>query len=162
MSEPNCPEEDGGGPPGEDGQAEAAGETVEVRAATVDDVPGVMDLLAPFAARRQLLQRGEVEVRKLVRNGFVAVDQARIVGFAAIEIYSRKLAEVQGLAVRDSHQRRGIGRRLIACCVQRARQQQVLEVMAITNSEVAFRQCGFDYSLPDQKRAVFLRTRADD
>ena len=73
-----------------------------------------------------------------------------------------KLAEIQCLAVSESHQRKGIGRQLVECCVRRAKEENVLELLAISSSEPMFKACGFDYSLPNQKRAFFYQTRDDD
>ncbi|MFN9913504.1 MAG: hypothetical protein ACK53L_13015, partial [Pirellulaceae bacterium] len=55
----------------------------------------------------------------------------------------------------------GIGSELVRHCIDRARQRGVLEVMAISASDNFLRNLGFDYSLPDQKRALFyqLKTR---
>jgi amino-acid N-acetyltransferase len=79
------------------------------------------------------------------------------VGFAAVEIYSRKLGEIQSLAVADGYQGNGIGSALVKACVDRAREKGILEVMAISASEEFLRKLGFDYSLPDQKRALFCQ-----
>ena len=43
--------------------------------------------------------------------------------------------------------------------VQFAREQNILEVMAITSTEEFFQRCGFDFSLPDEKKALFIQTR---
>lgn len=137
-------------------------ESVEIRAATPSDVEALHHFLQPFAESRSLLPRTIEELHILVQHGFVAEDGDRIVGFAAIEIYSRKLAEVQSLAVDAHYQRRGLGRKLVGCCVQRARDKGVLELMAITGSDKLFQDCGFDYSLPDQKRALFWHPHAED
>ena len=82
-------------------------------------------------------------------------------GFAAVEIYSRKLAEVQCLAVREGYQNQGLGKQLVDACVNRAREEQVFELLAITSSDEFLRSCGFDYSLPDQRRALFMRTGSE-
>lgn len=82
-----------------------------------------------------------------------------IIGCAALEIYSRKLAEIRSLAVAASAQGQGVGRKLVDACVERAREHNILEVMAITASDAFFQSCGFDYTLPSLKRAVFLQTR---
>lgn len=133
-----------------------------IRHATPSDLPAVSQFLTPFVARRQLLPRDEEELARLMRNGFLAEVEGRLVGFAAVEIYSKKLAEIQCLAVSEEVQRKGIGRELIRRCVQCSRDHGVLELMAISASEDFLRSCGFDYSLPDQKRALFIRTRDDD
>lgn len=142
--------------------------TIDVRSATMDDLNGVQALLRPYVVARKLLKRSRAEMIGLLGNGFVAVvdkptGEFDLVGFCAVEIYSRKLAEIQCLAVRDDYQGRGLGSRLVKMCVDRARERGVLEVMAISASESMFMNLGFDYSLPDQKRALFyqLKTREE-
>ncbi|WP_164100768.1 GNAT family N-acetyltransferase [Candidatus Laterigemmans baculatus] len=136
---------------------------ISFRTATADDVPRLLEMLEPFVRARKLLRRTPEEVAVLTRHGFIAEDEGEIVGFSAIEIYSRKLAEIQSLAVADGYQNRGIGRKLVMRCLDRARELDVMEVLAISASDDFLRSCGFDYSLPDQKRALFcqLRQRSD-
>lgn len=83
----------------------------------------------------------------------------KCVGFSAVEIYSPKLAELQSLAVHHEFRRTGIGRLLVRACVDRARSLGVMEVLAISSSEDFLKSCGFDYSLPDQKKALFCQLR---
>ena len=79
--------------------------------------------------------------------------------FAALEIYSKKLAEIRSLAVLPEFQGRGVGKQLVQACVDRARERNILEVMAVTSSEDFFRACGFDFTLPGEKKALFYQTR---
>jgi len=129
---------------------------IQFRRAKPSDFQGVSELLAPHIQQQQLLPRSDLELQKLMQLAYVAVDSDRIVGFCAVEVYSRKLAELQGLAVADGCQRQGIGRRLVALCVKLAGENNVHELMAVTSSENLFRECGFDYALPGQKRALFI------
>jgi amino-acid N-acetyltransferase len=46
--------------------------------------------------------------------------------------------------------------------VERAREKGIMEVMAISASEGFLRQLGFDYSLPEQKRALFYQLHSRD
>ena len=82
----------------------------------------------------------------------------RIVGFATLEIYSRKLAEVRALVVADDQKGKGVGRMLVEACIQRAREEDIMEVMAISSAESFFLSCGFGFTLPDEKKAFFLQT----
>lgn len=140
---------------------------VAYRDAKPRDVSTLLEFLQPFFQSRQILSRTEEELSTLARHGFLAVRPGdggaaeQIVGFAAIEVYSLKLAEIQSLAVAPELQGRGIGRSLVTLCVDRARELGVFELMAITASEKLFRDVGFDYSLPNQKRAFFYQTRPD-
>lgn len=130
-----------------------------IRPALSSEAPEIHAFLQPFVDGGMLLQRSVDEIIHLTRHAFVACDGERIVGFAAVEVYSRKLAEIQCLSVDPACQRRGIGRRLVERCIERAAEQNVLELMAITASDEFLRSCGFDYSLPSQKRALFLQPR---
>ncbi len=121
-------------------------------------------LLRPFVMQRLLLSRTEAELVELTRHGFVALrtdgtDQPQLVGFSAIEVYSPKLAELQCLAVRSDYQGSGVGRQLVNKCIQRARELNVMEILAISSSEKFLQSCGFDFALPDQKKALFCQLR---
>ena len=133
---------------------------VTVRSAAADDISAIAELIKPFVEEGSLLERTYDEFEELLPNFFVAVDQNGVlVGCAALEIYSRKLAEIRSLAVSPEVQGQGVGRKLVNACVERARERNILEIMAITASDAFFQSCGFDYTLPSLKRAVFLQTR---
>jgi N-acetylglutamate synthase-like GNAT family acetyltransferase len=133
--------------------------TCRVRAAREKDLDAVSQFLAPFVADGRILPRTADELSHLLRTGFVAVSSGRVVGFVALEIYSRKLAELRSLCVAPEMQGRGIGRRLVERCLALARERLVFEVMAITSQDGFFRSCGFDFTLPGEKKALFLQTR---
>jgi amino-acid N-acetyltransferase len=132
--------------------------SVEIRPVRREDLAGLADFIQPFVAEGRLLPRTTEELEELVYKGFVAKVDGRLIGFAALEIYSRKLAEIRSLAVVQEFQGKGVGRLLVEECVERARKRDVLEVMAITSSEVFFRSCGFDFTLPGEKKALFITT----
>lgn len=135
----------------------------EIESLTITVVPGTAEFLQrvetflqPFVEQEFLLPRTPEELSKLLTLSFVALRDNQVVGFAAVEIYSRKLAEIQCLAVLPSLQRQGIGRQLVQGCVDVAREQGVKELMAISATDAMFVACGFHYSLPNQKRALFV------
>lgn len=130
-----------------------------VRPAQRDDLDRLHDFLQPFIAAKWLLPRTHEELSQLLTCGFVADLEGQIVGFVALEIYSPKLAELRSLAVAPEWQRHGVGRDLVKACINCATAKNILEVMAITSSEAFFRSCGFDFTLPGEKKALFLQTR---
>lgn len=137
-----------------------------VRAAREEDIPRIEQLIAPFVEQGSVLQRTYQEFDELLPNFFVAVvydeetmETSDLIGCATLEIYSPKLAEIRSLVVAKKAQGLGVGRQLVNACVERARVHNVLEVMAITSSDGFFQACGFDYTLPGAKRALFLTTR---
>jgi len=132
-----------------------------VREACRDDLPELESLVDRFVQANRLLPRTADELSDLVPFGFVAVSEGHVVGFAALEIYSAKLAEIRSLAVHDGYQGLGIGRELVRRCVDLAVRRNVLEVMAITSTEAFFQACGFDFTLPGEKKALFMQTREE-
>lgn len=112
-----------------------------------------------FVQANRLLPRTTDELNDLISFGFVASTGDQIVGFAALEIYSAKLAEIRSLAVHENFQGQGIGKALVKKCVELAVKRNVLEVMAITSADGFFQSCGFDFTLPGEKKALFMQTR---
>lgn len=133
--------------------------TVIIRTAVQTDIPALEVFIKPFVEDGKLLHRTYDELNEWLTNFFVAELDGEIVGCAALEIYSKKLAEVRSLAVSPKVQGMGIGRRLVQVCVDRAKEYNVFEVMAITSSDQFFISCGFDFTLPGEKKALFIQTR---
>lgn len=126
------------------------------------DVDEAHRFLQQFVDQGFLLARTKEELRSLAITAFIARMDERVVGFSAVEIYSKKLAELQCMAVCSSVQRRGVGGRLVNQCVKLAKSEGVLELMAISASSDFLQSCGFDYSLPQQKRALFIEPQKTD
>lgn len=132
---------------------------ITIREAMREDIPALEEFVELFVQANRLLPRTTEELYDLIPFGFVAIVSGRLVGFAALEIYSAKLAEIRSLAVLGEFQGLGIGRRLVERCVDLAQHRNILEVMAITSSDGFFRACGFDFTLPGEKKALFMQTR---
>jgi len=131
----------------------------QIRPARFDDLEKIEDLIEPFVDGGKLLPRTWDELQSLVPTGFVCEDNGVIIGFAALEIYSRKLAEIRSLCVARSAQGQGVGKRLVKACVDFATDRAVFEVMVVTSTEDFFKNCGFDFTLPGEKKALFMQTR---
>jgi len=130
-----------------------------VRGATADDLSGIEAFIQPFVEAGRLLPRTTDELEDLLPSGFVVELDGQIVGFAALEIYSKKLAELRSLAVSDTCRGQGIGRLLVDACLRVAKEQNVFEVIVITSEDQFFQGCGFDFTLPGEKKALFYQTR---
>lgn len=129
---------------------------ISMRPGKPADAAQVHKLIQPFVKTGLLLDRSVDEIAELAANSVAAECNGVVVGFAAVEIYSKKLAEIQCLAVEGGFQDRGVGKQLVAGCIEIASRNGVLELMAISSSEDFLKTCGFDYSLPGQKRALFI------
>jgi amino-acid N-acetyltransferase len=134
--------------------------SVVVRPARASDAAAIETLIVPFVKAGTLLPRTAAEIRDLIPTSFVAEFAGKIVGFTALEIYSAKLAEIRSLAVTEEQQRFGLGSQLVDACVDLAGKRNILEVMVITSSEEFFRGCGFNFTLPGEKKALFIQPAA--
>ena len=127
-----------------------------VRLARSEDVDAIRALIEPHVTSGRLLRRATEEIEFLLPTFVVAELDGTVVGCAALEIYSSRLAEVRSLAVTDDLQGMGLGRRLVEACVRIARERQVMEVMAITSNDAFFRAVGFDFTLAKERKALFI------
>jgi amino-acid N-acetyltransferase len=77
------------------------------------------------------------------------------VGCCALQIYSKRLAEVRSLAVYPKFQKRGIAAQLVELCKRRARARGVRELFAVTSQTRFFGRSGFT-TFRREKTAMFF------
>ena len=117
---------------------------MQIRPATVKDVPAIAALIAEYALRGRMLFRSHAELYEAIRDFTVAVgDDGGILGVCALEIVWADLAEVRSLVVSSAAQKRGIGRALVEAVVDEARRLQIRRVFALTYEEAFFARLGF-------------------
>lgn len=114
-----------------------------VRPATVDDVPGIMALVDEFVQRGDILPRNEIAVRMSINDWFIATLNGKVVGMGSLLIYSAVLAEVRSLAVSESAQGYGFGRKIMAELLNMARDYHIPTVFALTRVVTFFERMGF-------------------
>lgn len=131
-------------------------DSVQLRLGRTEDAGAVHTLIQPYVERALLLERTVEEIAALTKDSVAAEYRGQLVGFAAVDIYSQKLAEIQCLAVKQEFQDLGVGKQLVARCVEIAKRSSVRELMVISSSDKFLQECGFHYSLPGQKRALFI------
>jgi len=86
---------------------------------------------------------------------FVACCGGELAGCCALQIYSKRLAEVRSLAVHPDFRARGLASRLVECCIARARERGIRELFAVTSQTSFFGRLGFA-TFRREKTAVFL------
>lgn len=110
---------------------------MKIRQARKKDREAVIGLIKMYPGK--LLQAHLPRIGKF----FVAMKGDEIVGCCALEIYSKRLAEIRSLAVAKDHQGRGIATQLIERCLKLAKTKKVYEVLAITGANGLFVKQGF-------------------
>jgi amino-acid N-acetyltransferase len=128
---------------------------ITIRKATLADAPAIGELVNRFSARGLMLPKSQVQVYESLREFVVAVDEAgAVLGCGALRLMWHDLAEVRSLAVDDSAQGLGLGRRMVAALIDEAREMGLARVFALTYQRVFFEKLGFavcDRSIFPQK-----------
>ena len=126
---------------------------VAIRPAVLSDLAelGELKLRASLAWGDHLeeigaLPEARVVPEQLLPSAFLAEDADRILGFGVVLPWPARRAELEDLFVDPEHWGRGIGRRLIAEAVRRARGMgaDTLGVVAGDRALGFYRACGFE------------------
>lgn len=110
---------------------------VTIRPARYGEMPQIRNLIAFFP--EELIQ---VDVPR-IPSFFVAEHRGEIVGCCALQVYSRRLAELRSLAVHPDYRGQGIGARLVEACKSRGRERRVRQLFAVTSEPQFFEAHGF-------------------
>lgn len=115
-----------------------------VRRARVTDAGEIQRLITVFADRDEMLHRPLGEIYENIRDFYVAEDEAgEIVACGGLHVCWSHLAEVKSLAVDESQQRRGYGRRIVLACIDEARELGLRTAFALTYRPEFFTRLGF-------------------
>jgi amino-acid N-acetyltransferase len=112
-------------------------------------MPGIRALVRLFP--HQLVQKDLPRVASF----FVAIRAGKVVGCCALQIYSKRIAEVRSLAVHPDFHDRGIASKLVEACKQRAAGRGIRELFAVTSQIPFFEKRGFA-TFRREKTAMFF------
>jgi amino-acid N-acetyltransferase len=118
-------------------------EAMNIRPATVHDVPAIARVISLFSERGIMLFRSHAELYEAIRDFFVAELNGVIVGVCALEIVWADLAEVRSLAVDPSMQGCGIGSALVRAVEEEARRLEIRRIFSLTYEQRFFQRAGF-------------------
>jgi len=109
-------------------------DTVEkLRAARIEDVRGMLELIEPLEAEGTLVKRSRELLEAEIGNFFVIEHDNRIVGCAALYPFpDDKAAEFACLAVAPGVREAGHGERLLKACEERAKSLKLRRLFALT------------------------------
>ena len=114
-----------------------------LRKATIDDIEKIYKLINDFAAKNVMLPRSLSELYENIRDFFVFIQDDTLVGCAALHIFWKDLAEIKSVAILESRQHKGIGRKLVRVCIREARKLRIAKMFVLTYVPEFFEKCGF-------------------
>jgi amino-acid N-acetyltransferase len=121
----------------------ASSRGIDVRKASMQDIPALLELINGYAAKGIMLSRTEFEMSENMRDFMVAYAGKQLVGCGALHFYSPTMGEVRSLAVAESHKTHGIGRMLVDSLVYEAKLYVLDAVFAFTYVPGFFGRVGF-------------------
>ena len=120
----------------------AAGE-VEFRQARADDLDAITWLVDHWSRHGENLPRSRDDIMKAILDFGVAVVDGKVVGCAALWIYTPQLAEIRSLGVHPDHHGKGVGQGLVRYFLQLAGQLHIPKVFVLTRAPKFFEKAGF-------------------
>ena len=118
---------------------------VKIRKARVDDVDAIVKLINYYAGKELLLHKSPFKVFKSLQSFFVAEENHKVVGCAALVILWKDLAEICSLAVNEPCMKRGIGKKLVLQCIKEAKELKVPQIIILTYQDRFVRKLGFHF-----------------
>lgn len=139
-----------------------AGDTYEdTRAATIDDVGGILELIAPLEEEGVLVRRSRERLETEIEHFTVMERDGMIIACAALYPYSKEgVGELACLAVHPDYRDAGRGGALLENIERKAKQQKVKQLFVLTTRTAHwFVERGFkaadSKTLPMTRRALY-------
>ncbi len=122
-----------------------------IRAATIDDVGGILNLIEPLEREGTLVRRSRELLEMEVDRFLVLESDGMIMGCVALYPFpEEKAAEMACLAVQPEFRRRGFGDRLLDAAQSLARKKRMKELFVLTTrAEHWFEERGFVETAPE-------------
>jgi amino-acid N-acetyltransferase len=115
-----------------------------LRAASIDDVGGILQLIAPLEAEGVLVKRSRELLEMEIDHFLVVKRDGMIVACAALYPYPGGVAELACLAVHPDYRSQGRGDRLLEAVEQRARHDGIKRLFVLTTRTAHwFQERGF-------------------
>jgi amino-acid N-acetyltransferase len=101
--------------------------------ATLSDISQMQALVVNEVKEGIILNRSEDEVATNIRSYVLAKDNEKIVGYTALHIHSKRLAEIRSLIVSDAYRGQSIGKKMVEFTLKEAKALGVEEdVLVLT------------------------------
>ncbi|NWF66499.1 MAG: N-acetyltransferase [Campylobacterales bacterium] len=128
---------------------------IELKKPTVLNIDEMQQLVSKEVMAGIILYRSDSEIATTIRSYTIAIADERIIGFAALHIHTKTLAEVRSLVVHEDFRRLGVGKMIVEALLKEAIVLGLKEVLTLTYKKEFFEKLGFveipKESIPDQK-----------
>jgi amino-acid N-acetyltransferase len=125
------------------------------RKAKLSDIESMQNLVLPEVEAGVILSRNDNEVATNIRSYTLAFDDDKLIGFVALHIHTKELAEVRSLIVDQNYRAKKIGSELVNSTLKEAEYLGIKKVLSLTYKQTFFENLGFvvipKESIPETK-----------
>jgi amino-acid N-acetyltransferase len=142
-----------------------ADEYANIRSMTVEDIPDVLRIMAPLVERDILVSRTSRMLEERLADFIVYEVDGTLHACGGLHVLEQKKGEIAGIAVDETYSQIGIGQKVVAFLLERARERGLDQVFVLTTQTLDwFLQLGFVKGkpelLPEDKKAQYNRQRS--
>ncbi len=117
---------------------------IELKKATLSDIPAMQAMVTSEVKDGIILNRTEDEVATNIRSYVLAKEGDRLVGYTALHVHSKRLAEIRSLIVDEHYRGQKVGQRMVHFALDEAKRLGVEEdVLVLTYLPQFFQKLGF-------------------
>ena len=117
---------------------------IELVKAKLSDIPAMQALVVSEVKEGVILNRTEDEVATNIRSYVLAKDGDKLVGYTALHIHSKRLAEIRSLIVDEAYRGQKVGQRMVEFTLEEAKAIGVEEdVLVLTYLPAFFQKLNF-------------------
>jgi amino-acid N-acetyltransferase len=118
---------------------------MNIRKAKIQDTAAIHSLINYYAELDRMLFRDLADIYENLQGFVVAESQNKIIGCCLLQVIWADLAEIKSLAVEQNFKGKGIGKKLVDCCLENAKELGVKKVFALTLEPKFFEKTGFKF-----------------
>jgi len=117
---------------------------IELVKAKLSDIPAMQALVVSEVKEGIILNRSEDEVATNIRSYVLAKNDGVLVGYTALHIHSKRLAEIRSLIVDKNYRSQKIGQKMVEFTLREAKELEVEEdVLVLTYLPAFFEKLNF-------------------
>lgn len=128
---------------------------IDYQRATLLEIPQMQALVTHEVELGIILLRTDDEIATNIRSYTLAYQKKKLIGFSALHIHTKELAEIRSLVVKENMRGNKIGENLVQHQIKEAKDLKLKRVLSLTYQQTFFQRLGFieipKESLPEHK-----------
>ncbi len=135
-----------------------------IRGAVYADIPDILKVMRPFIKENVLIRRRRDDLEARIADYAIHEVDGTVRACGALHLFSDRSGEIAGIAVDKTYANYGIGKKIVAFLLEKARSLNLVKVFLLTTHtadwflDLGFSEGGIN-DLPLEKKAVYDKAR---